>query len=101
MINTNRYKIMDKIITNGVEEVDPLSLEISFFQPRRKVLTHSLVEDEAGRPDLLSYRLYGTPRLWWFLLATNDIVDPLDMKRGDVIQVVDAADFYDFMKGAT
>lgn len=40
------------------------------------------------RPDLLSYDLYGTPRLWWvFALRNMDLlVDPIkDFKAGYVI----------------
>lgn len=38
-----------------------------------------------GRPDLLSFDLYGTPRLWWVFAVRNmDIlIDPIeDMKAG-------------------
>ncbi len=38
-----------------------------------------------GRPDLLSFDLYGTPRLWWvFAIRNMDIlIDPVeDMKAG-------------------
>lgn len=41
-----------------------------------------------GRPDLLSYDLYGTPRLWWVFAVRNmDIlIDPVeDMKAGTTI----------------
>jgi hypothetical protein len=31
-----------------------------------------------GRPDLLSYRLYGTVDYWWVLLVANNIVDPFE-----------------------
>jgi hypothetical protein len=43
-----------------------------------------------GRPDLLSFDLYGTPRLWWtFSLVNPDLLkDPLgDMKAGLQIYV--------------
>ena len=32
------------------------------------------------RPDLLSYELYGTPRLWWVFMMRNmnKIVDPIE-----------------------
>jgi hypothetical protein len=41
-----------------------------------------------GRPDLLSYDLYGTPRLWWVFAVRNMdlLVDPIeDMKAGITI----------------
>jgi len=41
-----------------------------------------------GRPDLLAFDLYGTPRLWWVFAVRNmDIlIDPVeDMKAGVTI----------------
>lgn len=32
--------------------------------------------NEAGRPDLLAYRLYKKPELGWLVLQFNNIVDP-------------------------
>jgi len=34
-------------------------------------------EHEAGRPDLLSYRLYGKATYAWIVLQYNNIVDPV------------------------
>lgn len=41
-----------------------------------------------GRPDLLSFDLYGTPRLWWVFAVRNIdlLIDPVeDMKAGVTI----------------
>lgn len=43
-----------------------------------------------NRPDLLSYRLYGTEQLWWILMVRNlnEIRDPLhDFKTGTTIYI--------------
>ena len=31
-----------------------------------------------GRPDLLSFKLYGTPDYWWLICAANKIIDPFE-----------------------
>ena len=31
-----------------------------------------------GRPDLIANKVYGTPHLWWVILAANDIIDPFE-----------------------
>tara|TARA_R110000737_G_C14226328_1_gene421940 strand:+ start:187 stop:486 length:300 start_codon:yes stop_codon:yes gene_type:complete len=31
-----------------------------------------------GRPDLLSFKIYGTPDYWWLLCAANKIIDPFE-----------------------
>ena len=44
----------------------------------------------AYRPDLLSYDLYGTPRLWWVFAQRNpdQIEDPIyDFKPGVTVQL--------------
>ena len=47
-----------------------------------------LEEDEVGRPDLVSYRFYKTPRLYWFVLHINDIIDPYEeMYAGMVLRI--------------
>lgn len=37
----------------------------------------------------LSYRYYGTTRLWWMILISNNIVNPFeDIKTGDRIKII-------------
>jgi hypothetical protein len=31
-----------------------------------------------GRPDLLSFKLYGTSSYWWLLCVANSIIDPFE-----------------------
>ena len=41
-----------------------------------------------GRPDLLSFHVYGTPDYWWLLLLANDIVDPYEeLKEGIQLKI--------------
>lgn len=39
-------------------------------------ITHVVSNEEAGRPDLISYNVYGTPDLMWLVLQFNNILDP-------------------------
>jgi len=40
-----------------------------------------------GRPDLISQQLYGTPKLFWVLIAFNKIRNPLNWpKAGSTIE---------------
>ena len=51
---------------------------------------YTIERTSAYRPDLLSFDLYGTPRLWWVFAQRNpdQIEDPIyDFKRGVVIQL--------------
>ena len=52
--------------------------------------TYTIERTYAYRPDLLSYDLYGTPRLWWVFAQRNpdQLEDPIyDFKPGVTIQL--------------
>jgi hypothetical protein len=52
------------------------------------------------RPDLLSYDLYGTPRLWWVfaLLNQDSIKDPIyDLEPGIELRVPSATSVRSFL----
>jgi|TARA_R100000482_G_C5122625_1_gene146682 hypothetical protein len=41
-----------------------------------------------GRPDLISYHIYGTTENWWIICVANDILDPFeDLKAGNKIRL--------------
>jgi len=39
--------------------------------------TVSITQDIANRPDLISYKAYNDPDLWWVIYEYNNISDPL------------------------
>lgn len=52
--------------------------------------TYTIENQYKHRPDLLSYDLYGTPRLWWVFVQRNMsiIKDPIyDFVPGTVIKI--------------
>ena len=41
-----------------------------------------------GRPDLISYDVYGTTSYWWLVCASNNIIDPFEeLKAGKTIKL--------------
>ena len=47
-----------------------------------------ITQDLAKRPDLISYRAYGTPDLWWVIYEFNNIIDPIfGVKPGQVFRI--------------
>lgn len=42
---------------------------------------------EGDRLDVLSYRFYGTPELWWYLAYVNGIMNPLELEVGKVLVI--------------
>ena len=60
---------------------------------------YQIVESDVMRPDMISYKAYGTVNYWWLILYVNDIEDPLnDMVSGTVIKIPNIIDIYSFYK---
>lgn len=57
--------------------------------PRHPTDTFYVLEaKEVARPDLISYKFYGTPAFYWVLLWINDISDPFEgMYPGMLIRI--------------
>jgi len=55
-------------------------------RPSLAVRTHHRVQ-EGEEVDLIARRLLGSERLWWRLLDVNDVVHPMDLEPGAVVNV--------------
>jgi len=81
------FQFFDTASVDGVQEVDMLAHDlgrvvINHTQPQR---TNS---GDVHRPDLLSFRVYGTIDMWWLLCWLNGIDDPINgIANGDVVEV--------------
>lgn len=55
------------------------------------------VVSEAGRPDLLSERIYGSgfTQYWWVILLYNNLRYPTDIKTGMIIKYISIAHLED------
>lgn len=72
----NRETLFQKNIVDGVREVDMGSIDLPSLE-RSKSFSWTVVQaGEKCRPDLVSFRLYGTPDLWWLVMWLNGISDP-------------------------
>ena len=73
----------------GSQETDPLDTRL--VKPIYKLKTFSfryITADENGRPELISYREYGTTELWWFLMEYNGLIHNLDVVAGVKLKIV-------------
>lgn len=48
---------------------------------------HELTAGEVGKLDLVSYKYYGTPYLWWVIALANKILNPLTVQAGTRLRV--------------
>ena len=95
----NRMKFYNTVLVDGVEEIDVLHHNLSKFAPKYKMAKHRVEETELQRPDLISYKYYGTVQYWWIICVVNDIGDPfVDIDVGDLLDIPNILDIYDFYK---
>lgn len=47
-----------------------------------------------NRLDLISYKFYRTPLLWWAIAIVNHIQDPMDVKSGIVLRIPITSSIY-------
>ena len=101
----SRYTISNyypKTIVNNIQECDLLNNYFArVFKIKRNVSFYTLRQEDIYRPDLLSFRLYSNPNLWWILFKYNNIDDVWnDLEVGQVIHVPSYADIEDFVSEA-
>lgn len=90
--NYGRDHFLDHYIVDGVEELDMQSSYFGDFSENLLCKNYTIVRySEEHRPDLLSYRLYSTPEMWWVLLKLNGISDVWhDLVQGVTIKYPDS-----------
>lgn len=67
----NVYDYLDSYFINKIEKLP--------------VFGTTYVQIEENRPDLLSYRIYGTVKYWYILLIYNGMISPLELTEGQNI----------------
>jgi len=96
MDRTNFYTIVN--IGNG-PEYDHLHNSLSKFQVFYPLKYYRLAQDDLVRPDLVSYKAYGSVRYWWLIMMINKIGNVFaDMEVGDLIKIPNILDIYTFYK---
>lgn len=96
MDRTNFFQIVN--VGNG-DEYDHLYNTLSRFVTNYPVQYYRISQDDIMRPDLISYKAYGSVKYWWLVCYLNDIHDPFnDMTVGDLIKIPNILDIYSFYK---
>lgn len=47
----------------------------------------TVLYNEEGRLDLISYRVYNTPVHWWIIARFNGIINPNSVKVGTILKI--------------
>ena len=93
--STSRFKNTQIIKTDDGKITPALMKRFDFLDnlPDSDLLTIEVTGRYAGRPDLISNRLYGTTRYKWILFLFNNVTNPFDgwPKAGTAIKVPSSA----------
>jgi len=77
--STSRFKLTDLINFRG-NIVPGLMTRFDFLDnlSNDETINVEVLGPMAGRPDLISNRLYGTPDYKWILIMLNNVTNPFD-----------------------
>ena len=83
------FRFLPKDDLGNVDPLDSFFLDSLFKRNLERLTlasTYQVVVEE-GRPDLISYRVYGDTRFWWIIMAYNNLTDFRDIKTGLVLDI--------------
>ena len=82
-----------------VDELDFLWSNMSKFTMTYNPAYYRVISTDAMRPDIISYRMYGTTNYWWVICLVNAIDNPLeDLAIGILLQIPNKMDIYTFYR---
>lgn len=74
-------------VNNSSSFVIPLFLNLPAQPTSPFDQYYTVAEFEIRRIDLISYKFYGTPELWWIILLANNIIDPFGLTPGIILRI--------------
>jgi len=86
---------------NSTKELDYLYNSLSKFKSVAEYEPgyYRVVQEDIYRPDLISYKNYGTVAYWWLICYVNGVFDPFyDLEVGQEIEIPNILDIYTFYK---
>lgn len=95
----DRTKFYNVLTVDGIRELDFLWNSLSTF-PMAYVPGYYRVDAiDLLRPDLISYKMYGTVSFWWIILIVNGLDNPfVDLVEGMILKIPNKFDIYEFQK---
>ena len=99
MSRLNRSNFYPKVIVNNQTVNDfGNSYYSRFFQIKRPLSYYTIQQSDIQRPDIISFKIYGSQDYWWIIMKYNQIFDIWnDLQEGNVLSVPDKLDIDDFI----
>lgn len=90
-VQSVRSRLSRYATTNSIDLFGNSALRSTFYNEIPVTEEDSYLKVEAqyvGRLDLVSFRYYGTSRLWWVIAVATKIRDPfIDVKVGTILRI--------------
>jgi hypothetical protein len=98
MARFNRLNFFPINSINGISEPDLANNYFNeLFKVTKDLTYYTIQKDDLQRPDILSFKFYGTDEYWWVILKYNNIEDIWnDLYIGQIISVPDKTDIDSF-----
>jgi hypothetical protein len=95
----DRLKFYTEETVENTKELDFLNNSLSKFTMNYDVGYYLVMETDLMRPDMISYKNYGTVNYWWIICLVNNIFDPFnDLFIGQQLKIPNALDIFEFYK---
>lgn len=85
------YRIQDSYGDEYQESSEKMEIDVTSSDQYHKVMP-----GEENRLDLISYKFYNTPLLWWCIAEASDIRDPLNVPLGTILRIPDKQTLYGY-----
>ena len=88
-----RTKFYEKVRVNSIDQLDHLHNNLSQYQLGYEPFYYRIDAVDLMRPDLISYKAYGTVDYWWVIMLVNGIMDAFhDLVVGELLTMPNALD---------
>ena len=90
----SRYNIYKRLINEDGDKYIETPTKIRIKQSKNDSF-YAVEKGYENRMDLISYKFFGTPLLWWAIANINNIQDPMDCPAGIILRIPTLKSIYD------
>ena len=93
----NRTNFYNEVTIFNTKELDFLHNSLTGFEMNYDPSYYRVTQVDIMRPDLISYKNYGTVDFWWIICLVNGIENPLDdLEEGQILKIPNQFDIFNF-----
>lgn len=93
--SSDRFDMAKLLEFVNEDNYDPITSRFIYDLTNLEAKGNYVVQNEESRPELLSYKIYGSVQYWWVLSLYNGIFDTDEISAGDVISYPNREDIED------